>query len=144
MCDGIAGIAPCIEPAVEHVNLMVAEEFEKPEQPCGTHSGDVVIDDNVAVAVHAFGLDEMFDDPHECRKRLRPRIDERNSKDIETPGTGNVTVCVSFGRPHVHNDHLRIRQSVFQISGGPQQIRIRVGHEVFSSNGTSSEMDRTV
>ena len=61
--DGKTRVAPGIEAAVQHMDSVVPEEFQKPEQPRRAHSRNVVIDDNVAVVVHPFSLDQMFDHP---------------------------------------------------------------------------------
>jgi len=56
-------VSPCIESAIQHVNRIVAEEFEEPKQPRRAHSGNIVINDDLTITVYALRLDEVLDHP---------------------------------------------------------------------------------
>src|SRR5678810_586326 len=93
-CRQIGG-GPRIESSIQHVDVRMAEEFQEPEKACGTHSGDVVIDDNGAVGIHTVRLDEVFDDPEECLQRLWACIDQADAEDIEASRPRYVT-CLLY------------------------------------------------
>ena len=113
------GCGPGIEAAVQHMNILVSEEFQEPEKACRSHSGDVVVDDDGAVGVHAFGLNQVFDDPQEGLQRLRAGVDQADAEDIEASRARNVTVGVGFRRPQVHDDEPWVRSAAQQLIHRP-------------------------
>src|SRR6516162_239695 len=87
-----AGGLPGVEAPIKQMHVIMPKEFQEPEQPGRTHSGDVVISNDRAVAVDAFRLNQVLDDTQERIQRLRSRIDETDSKDVKASSAGNVTV----------------------------------------------------
>src|SRR5438105_4604501 len=126
--NGQTSIPPCIVAPIEHVNIVVAEEFEKPEQPRRPHSGDVVIYDYSAIVVYAFCLDQVFDHPQERFERFRPRIDQRDAKNVKASRAWDMTIRVSLRWSQIHESQLRVMKSGFQLINGPEQVRVRIRH----------------
>ena len=110
------------------MNIVVAEEFQKPEQPRGSHSGDIVVSHDGAIVVYALSLDQMFDHPKERFERFRPRVDQRDSEYVKASRAWNMTVRVSLRRSHVHENQPGIVGTGFQLINGPEQVWICVSH----------------
>ena len=100
---------PRLEASVEEVHVIVSKEFQKPEKSGGTHSGNVVVSNDRAVAVDAFCLNQVFDCPEKRFESLRPGVDQTDTENIEAPGARDVTIGIIFRRPHVHQYKFRIR-----------------------------------
>src|SRR5262249_4627328 len=111
MSDRQSRRLPGGESAVQHVNVLVAEEFKKPEQARGTHAGDIVVDDNGAVGVDALRLNQVLDEPQVGFERFGPGIDKAYPEDVETSRSRNVPVGVRFGRPQIEYDEPWILKS---------------------------------
>ena len=50
-----------MESAIEDMHIAVTEEFQEPKEARGPHAGDIVVNDNGAVLVQTFGLNEVLD-----------------------------------------------------------------------------------
>src|SRR6266850_1154377 len=121
-------VSPGVVTAVEHVNIVVAEEFQKPEQPRGSHSGDIVINHDGAIVVDPLSLDQVFDHPKERFERFRPRIDQRDSKYVKASRAWDMTVRVSLRWSQIHENQPGIVETGFQLIYGPEQVWIRIHH----------------
>ena len=116
---GQSGRPPRIETAVEDMNVLMTEEFEEPEEPCGSHAGNVVVDDDGAIGVDTLGLDQVLDDPQEGVQSLRPRVDQADSENIEAPGARYMPVGVSFRRTEIHQGQPGISEVTLELFRRP-------------------------
>src|SRR5688572_389885 len=100
--------SPCVETTVEDTKVLVAEEFEEPEQASRAHSSGVIVNDDFAVRVDALGLNQMLDDPEERIQRLLSRVDKADPKDIEAARARYGAVGVGFRRPEIQDNQVRV------------------------------------
>src|SRR5688572_8417348 len=117
--DGHAGCRPCVEAAIKDVHVRMPEEFQEPKKSSGTHPGYVIIDDDLTVDVHSFGLDEVFDDPQEGVQCLLPRVDQADAENVETACSRNVTVGIGFRWTKVQQNQPGIVQATTEVLDRP-------------------------
>src|SRR5678809_488223 len=97
----------------------MSEELQKPEEPCRTHAGNIVVDDQVAVGIDTLCLNQVLNDPEKAIQRLLSRINKADAEDVEAPRPGDMAVRVGFGRSKVHQNEVRIAEVTSEVLHRP-------------------------
>src|SRR3990167_2288853 len=103
----VSGFYPGLDAAVQHMNVLMAEVFQKPQPARGPHAGILLVEDNLFVKNDNTHLEVMIENVHEGLEGCRAGIDKAQAEKIEMDRSGDMALGEFFCRPGVNKNKAR-------------------------------------